>query len=248
MEKLLVVDDINFERLALRAFLEDAYEIEEACDGEQAIRMLSEHHQDYACVLLDIMMPKIDGFGVLSWMKDAGLIGKLPVVALTAITEADRHVRCFEAGVSDLVEKPYDARVLKFKVESVLARANAANAPIEAPAKEEPVLVRDGSVSARAMAYLKDELGVKPDKAEQIVGKFGAFLKETAEKLRAMTDMSYDWMALREITHDLIGSSGNVGYTELGEDATMLNAAAHAQIAKAASIGIRHVLARIDAF
>jgi len=107
-KKILVVDDekglVNLMRLNLE---QDGFEVVEACNGTQAIDKLRTTLPDL--VLLDVMMPDLDGFTVLERIRD---IGSTPVIMLTAKGEEDDRVRGLELGADDYVTKPFSPREL----------------------------------------------------------------------------------------------------------------------------------------
>lgn len=125
--KILVADDVLMERQVLTTLLEDEFDVTAVADGEAAVRELDAHAGEFACLLLDIVMPKLDGFGVLAHMRAKGW--RTPVIALTSITDSEDHIRCYEAGVSELLEKPYDRKILRYKVKRMIERAAANDCP-----------------------------------------------------------------------------------------------------------------------
>ena len=82
--KVLVVDDIELNRAILEELLSDEYEVVQADGGAQAIKTLENRRTEIALVLLDIVMPEVSGYDVLSFMKFNGLLEKIPVILITA--------------------------------------------------------------------------------------------------------------------------------------------------------------------
>lgn len=118
--KILVVDDMEINREILREILEDSYVVEEAKDGGQALEMIEELHQELAVVLLDLMMPKVNGFAVLEVMRNKGWMDKIPVLVISGEDSLDAERRCFEYGVSDFVRKPFDDILVRRRVENIV--------------------------------------------------------------------------------------------------------------------------------
>ena len=120
--RILVVDDNDDNRYTLTLYLDlEGYSnIEIAHDGEEAIALLKE--KTYDLVLLDVMMPKVDGYQVLSWMKDTRLVDDLPVIMISALNEIDSIVRCIELGALDYLMKPFNPVLLKARVTSSLEK------------------------------------------------------------------------------------------------------------------------------
>lgn len=99
MQRILVVDDVEVNRELLRNMLEDDYIVELAEDGEQAIHSLQEYHEETAAILLDLQMPKMNGFAVIEEMKQRGWMPKIPVLIISGDYSVEVENRCFELGV-----------------------------------------------------------------------------------------------------------------------------------------------------
>ncbi len=104
---VLVVDDQEINRELLGSILEDSYDVLYASDGEEALSLIKEKNASLSAIFLDLLMPKIDGFQVLTAMKDDPITyGKIPVLVLTS--EKDAELRALQLGASDFITKPYD--------------------------------------------------------------------------------------------------------------------------------------------
>jgi len=115
---ILVVDDEPSNRSLLRAHLASEYDLVEAEDGVQALEAFERRRPDL--VLLDLMMPRLDGLATCRVLKERTAPQFLPVILLTALNEAsDRHA-AFEAGADDFVSKPFDRRELTLRVRAFL--------------------------------------------------------------------------------------------------------------------------------
>ncbi|MCL2817063.1 MAG: response regulator [Clostridiales bacterium] len=111
--KILVVDDVETNRIILEEILSDDYEIECAEDGMDAISKMLNSLKKPTLVLLDIMMPGMDGFEVLSFMKSSPLLNKISVIFITA---AEQETRGLSAGAVDYISKPFDLEIVKLRV------------------------------------------------------------------------------------------------------------------------------------
>jgi len=120
--RLLVVDDNEDNRytLILRLEIEGYQDITTADDGEAALELL--RTQQFDLVLLDVMMPKIDGYQVLEQLKAEGRLDNIPVIMISAVNEIDSVVRCIEAGADDYLAKPFDPTLLRARVASSLEK------------------------------------------------------------------------------------------------------------------------------
>ena len=106
MQRVLVIDDEADVRLLYRVNLRHAgFEVLEAEDGEQGIAAALEHLPDV--VVLDLMMPRVDGFGVLRALRSHPDANEMPVLVLTADSRSDHHRQCYELGADDVMTKPF---------------------------------------------------------------------------------------------------------------------------------------------
>jgi len=116
---ILVVDDNEMNRDLLRRRLEQQHlQVMSAADGQQALDMLEQ--QDFDMVLLDIMMPGINGYQVLEQIKANKKQRHIPVIMITALDEMDSIIRCIEAGAEDYLPKPFNPVLLKARVNAGL--------------------------------------------------------------------------------------------------------------------------------
>lgn len=118
--KILIVDDKGINRYMMGEIFRDEYEIVEAAGGQEAIDLIALEHDELAIVLLDIVMPGIDGFGVLEDMKRKQLLDRLPVVIVTDDSSEATSVKAFEYKVADMVIKPFEPRIIKRRVENII--------------------------------------------------------------------------------------------------------------------------------
>ena len=119
---LVLVADDDHDILTLVSFrLERAgYDVVAARDGEEALRLALERIPDLA--VLDVMMPKLDGYEVTARLRQNGATRRMPVILLTARVQEADIARGFEAGADDYVKKPFSPQELKARVQAVLGR------------------------------------------------------------------------------------------------------------------------------
>ena len=118
--KILIVDDKGINRYMMGEIFRDEYEIVEAAGGQEAIDLIALEHDELAIVLLDVVMPGIDGFGVLEDMKRKQLLDRLPVVIVTDDSSEATSVKAFEYKVADMGIKPFEPRIIKRRVENII--------------------------------------------------------------------------------------------------------------------------------
>lgn len=117
---LLVVDDSEMNRVILSEMLKDQYEILEADCGEAGIACLEQHGGGISIVLLDIVMPGVDGFDVLSLMSRNGWIADIPVIMISSEDSDDSVLRAYELGASDYIGRPFDSRIVRQRVSNIM--------------------------------------------------------------------------------------------------------------------------------
>ena len=123
--KILVVDDESRMRKLVRDFLEkQGYEVLEAADGEEAVDIFFKE-KEIALILLDVMMPKMDGWKVLREIRQ---YSKVPIIMLTARGDERDELLGFNLGVDEYISKPFSPKILVARVDAVLRRSGAASA------------------------------------------------------------------------------------------------------------------------
>ncbi len=120
-QKVLIVDDEMDALLALKVALDaEGYNVSEAKDGYEAIEKVKSEIPDV--ILLDLMIPEIDGFEVCRKLKSDPMLSHIPVIMLTARGEIDDKVEGIEMGADDYVTKPFNLKELKARIKMVLRR------------------------------------------------------------------------------------------------------------------------------
>ena len=126
MDKLtvLVVDDELRMRKLIKDFLiKKEYDILEASDGEEALDIYRENKNKINLILLDVMMPKLDGWSVLRQVRQEDVL--LPIIMLTARAEEQDELFGFELGVDEYITKPFSPKIIVARVEAILKRTRA---------------------------------------------------------------------------------------------------------------------------
>ena len=125
-KKILIVDDerqlVSLVGLHMKM---SGYEVLSAGDGEKALTIAREERPDL--IILDLMLPEIDGWEVCKRLREGSKIGNIPVIMLTARSEAEDKLKGFECGADDYVTKPFSPRELVARVKRVLARAESSS-------------------------------------------------------------------------------------------------------------------------
>ncbi len=120
MQRIMVVDDAELNRELLQNILKDNYIIDTAGDGEEALQKLHRHESETVALLLDLQMPKMDGYSVIEEMKKDGLQNRIPVLVISGEHSVEVEDKCFKLGVSDFIRKPFNASVVRNRVKNAV--------------------------------------------------------------------------------------------------------------------------------
>lgn len=118
--KILIVDDSAINRSLLSGMLDDTYDILEAGDGIEAIAQIKKHKDKLALVLLDIVMPKMDGFEVLSVMHKNKWTEDIPAIIISAETAGSYINHAYDLGVAEYISRPFDEKTIKRRVTNII--------------------------------------------------------------------------------------------------------------------------------
>ena len=117
---MLIVDDVEINRVILAQFFKDDYEICEASNGEEALLFVEGH--PVSVILLDLVMPIMDGFELMTRLKRDDRFRDIPIIVTTARNENDNEVRAMELGAADFISKPYNPTVVRSRIQNVISR------------------------------------------------------------------------------------------------------------------------------
>lgn len=188
---LLIVDDAEMNRMILREMLSDEYEIIEAANGLEAVKQLQKHGKEISIVLLDIIMPELNGFDVLSHMVSTDLIDDVPVIMISGESSDEAVLRAYELGASDYIGRPFDARVVRQRVSNIMrlyARQRRLNA----------LLSRQYYERERANGILLDIMGGAMDMHNGGSGPH-------ARHVRTITDILVECLMAKTDKYDISG-------------------------------------------
>ena len=117
---MLIVDDVEINRVVLTQFFQEEYQILEAENGQEAMSIIE--GQLVSIVLVDLVMPIMDGFQLLAMMKQNDQYAGIPVVVMTANNDGDSEARAMEMGAADFITKPYNPTIVRCRIRNVMAR------------------------------------------------------------------------------------------------------------------------------
>lgn len=121
---ILIVDDVEINRAILADMLGDEYVILEAADGMEAVKILQKNHLEISLVLLDLLMPRMDGFEVLAMMNKAGWIENTPVITISSENAPGVIDHAYDLGATDYINRPFDEKTVQRRVRNTIMLYN----------------------------------------------------------------------------------------------------------------------------
>jgi two-component system cell cycle response regulator len=232
--RVLVVDDSPVNRMLLsRTLGEQGHSVTTADDGVQALALLqSDAPERFDLVLLDIVMPEVDGYAVLERIKADEGLRRLPVIMISAVDEMESVVRCIEAGATDYLPKPFNAALLEARINASLAEKRLRDLELEyleqvghvidgaaaveegrfEPASLDDVARRADALGrlARVFQTMAREVRAREERLQKQVAELRIEIDEVrqAHKVAEITDTAY-FKGLREQAADLRKTMGN---------------------------------------
>ena len=124
---VLITDDVELNRAILREILKEDYQLMEASDGIETMQILEENGDSISAVLLDVIMPNMDGFGVLEAMKAENMLEKIPVLLVSADSSVEFERMGYRSGAFDFIHKPFDGTVVKARLKRAVELYDSKN-------------------------------------------------------------------------------------------------------------------------
>jgi CheY-like chemotaxis protein len=129
-KKILLVDDDEIQLLIVRDYLKDEYELFTAKSGKEALALLIKGFIPNL-IILDVLMPNMDGWETYNRLRAVSLLGNVPVVFFTSLQGKDEEIRAYEIGAVDFIRKPYEKEELIKRIETALKNNETKNSGIE---------------------------------------------------------------------------------------------------------------------
>lgn len=123
LKQILIADDFELDRVILRETLSDEYEILEACNGQEALDILSTSYRNIAAIILDIMMPVIDGYELMKIIKNTPNFSKIPIIVSTANDDIESKLKSLDLDAQDIIEKPIEPLITKNRIENIILKS-----------------------------------------------------------------------------------------------------------------------------
>lgn len=122
-DTVLIADDNEMNRRLLHQILCPDYELLQASDGREALKLLSEHGEEIAGIVLDLIMPVLDGYAVLEQISMQTAYRNIPILVATADESGEVENRCLKLGAWDFVRKPYDPATVRLRLQNIISRS-----------------------------------------------------------------------------------------------------------------------------
>lgn len=119
-KKMLIVDDIELNRAILSELFRNEYDILEAENGMEAVKIIEQYGEEITVLLLDIIMPIMDGFEVLSKISSLGLTGRIPVILITSESSTAVMQKGYEMGATDVINKPFSPNIIRQRIHNIV--------------------------------------------------------------------------------------------------------------------------------
>lgn len=179
-KSILIVDDEEMSRAILKQMFEEEYDIIEAENGKEAIKLAFSQSKNIAAILLDLMMPELNGFQVLQVLVARKLTEHIPVVMITGQKDNKTEMTCYSLGASAVVNKPYVAATVTMQVKNIIEMFNRADS-----------LERKASSYQKELAEEKQKLSDFYDKLVDVVANLVEFRNlESGEHIQRVRNMS----------------------------------------------------------
>lgn len=202
---ILIVDDIEINRVILAEVFKDEYEIIEACDGAEAIKIIN-NETEISAVLLDLLMPKVNGLGVLKDMNESGKIKSIPVFLITAADSQEMLLEGYDLGAIDIITKPFMTQFLKHRINNVIELYGYQNELEDVVAKQ---VARLGQVNQSMIEMLATVIEFRDcesgEHVKRICGLTKILMKEVSGMYREyhLPKSEIDKIGTASILHDV---------------------------------------------
>ncbi len=183
MQKILVVDDAELNRELLGDILAEDYIVLMAGDGEEALEKLKEDGKNLSAILLDLHMPKLNGFAVIDEMKKKGWMKWIPVLIISSEYSVEIENKCFELGISDFIHKPFESSLVKKRIKNAVALFSYKNQLEQKVEEQEEILKQQSLIIKKQAEKLKQ---LKP--FNKLMLEYHAAIMEVETRLKVLNE------------------------------------------------------------
>ena len=212
---ILIVDDAEINRDLLRNIFEEQFPILEAVDGENAIEILKEKSAEISIIFLDLVMPKKSGLEVLAFMREAELIGRIPVIMITGQATNETDVKAYEYGAADIIYKPFDAMVVMRRTTNLIEQYQSRNSIEEQLEMRTKELRESKQKLANNFEFLSNALGAIVEFRDRDSGKHIKRVKAFTKIILGYVGNNYPEYKLSDSNIEMI--LGAIGFYDIGK-------------------------------
>lgn len=169
-EKILIVDDAKINRELLKDMLHDDYEILEADNGQTGLEIVKDEGTTITAILLDIMMPVMDGFQFMEQLHNMKIMDKIPVLVISGDNTVQNEKKCFDYGVSDFIGRPFNAILVKRRIQNMVSHFTYKNR-LEEKVEEQTAVLREANKA------LKEQTERLEKRNQDIMDMLGAIVE-----------------------------------------------------------------------
>ncbi|BDF59084.1 two-component system response regulator [Christensenellaceae bacterium] len=205
--KILVVDDIDSNREMLQELLKEEYEILTADGGQQAVEILEKQRDEISMVLLDVIMPDVNGYDVLDYMGFHNILRDIPVILITAAGSDEMEEKGLERGAVDYIRKPFAPGIVKRRVRTLMDLYKYQNHLEEAIEEKTEVL---SDINEMIVAVLTSVMETKTMETKEHIQRIRLYTKEILRYIYEYYDDNYsltpqtiEMMGMAAILHDV---------------------------------------------
>lgn len=192
---VLLVDDKEINRMIYKNMIGGEYRVAEASDGNEAIEMIKQLSSSIAVIFLDIIMPNVDGFGVLDYMKENNLLSKIPVILVTTDDSSDAENKAYEYDIADYIRKPCAPGIVRRRMKNIIDLYAANNRFDELSGTQEEILQMQYKQMKLQNEQLKKESEIMTDALSTIV-EFRSFESgRHIQRIKCLTKKLAEYMA-----------------------------------------------------
>lgn len=206
-EKLLIVDDAELNRAVLEELLSPEYEIVCAESGREALQILEQERDGFSLVLLDVMMPGMNGYEVLEYMNFNGMLKRTPVIMVTAADSAEDEEKCLRLGAMDFVRKPYVTDIVKRRVKNAVELYRYQNGLEDVLEQKAEAL---SNVNEIIVAVLTSVLETKTEESKEHIQRVRLYTRELLKFIyehsddgNGLTPQTIETICIASVLHDI---------------------------------------------
>ena len=202
-DTILIVDDEEMNRELLKQMFEDKYKILMAADGKEALMQLGKHINEVVVILLDIVMPVVNGYQVLQILQSKKIISRIPVVLITAQDDSQTEIQCYQLGATAVINKPFSAKVVRKRVDYIISMHNNLDNLQQKVKSQEDILTEQAK---RLEEFNERLIDVMSNVVEFRDAESGEHIKRVKELTRIMANTYKELYPNEGVTDEMVNT------------------------------------------